>query len=48
MLLFKSHLSDGNYTHKNAASNIEQVLEATPYKIVVVRAPNTHHENYPR
>ena len=27
--------------HKNSASNIEQILEATPYK-----APTTHHENY--
>ena len=33
--------------HKNAANNIEQVLEATPYKAGVVRLPTTHHENYP-
>ena len=31
---------------KNAASNIEQVLETAPYKAVAVRAPTTHHENY--
>ena len=34
--------------HKNAASNIEQVLEATPHKEAAVRPPTTHHENYPR
>ena len=33
--------------HKNAASNIEQVLEATPNETVGVRPSNTHHENYP-
>ena len=32
--------------HKNAASNIEQVVEAVPYKAVAVRPPTTHHENY--
>ena len=32
--------------HKNAVSNIEQVLEATPYKIAAVLPPTTHHENY--
>ena len=32
---------------KNVASNIEQVLEATPHKTVAVRPPTTHHENYP-
>ena len=31
--------------HKNAASNIEQVLEATPHKAAGVRPPTTHHEN---
>ena len=30
----------------NAASNIEQVLEATPHKTAAVRPPTTHHENY--
>ena len=30
---------------KNAASNVEQVLEAAPYKAAAV--PNTHHKNYP-
>ena len=29
------------------SSNIEQVLETTPYKAAAVRPPTTHHENYP-
>ena len=32
---------------KNAASNIKQVLEATPHKAAAVRPPTTHHGNYP-
>ena len=32
--------------HKNAASNIEQVLEAATQKAATVRPPTTHHENY--
>ena len=32
---------------KNAASNIEQVLEAAPNKAAAVRLLTTHHENYP-
>ena len=32
--------------HKNAASNIEQVLAATPHKTPTVRAPAYYHENY--
>ena len=32
--------------HNNAASNIEQVLEATPHKKAAVRPPTTYHENY--
>ena len=31
--------------HKNAASNIEQILEATPYKAAAVQPPTSHHEN---
>ena len=31
---------------KNAASNFEQVLEATPHKAPTVRPPTSHHENY--
>ena len=27
-------------------SNIEQILEATPYKAAAVRPLTTHHENY--
>ena len=33
--------------HKNAASNIEQVLAATPYKTPTIRPLASHHENYP-
>ena len=33
--------------HKNVASNIEQVPEATPHKAPTIRPPNSHHENYP-
>ena len=33
--------------HKNAASNIEQALEAAPHKAAALRPPTTHHENYP-
>ena len=32
--------------HKNAATNIEQVLAATPHKATAVRPPTTHHEKY--
>ena len=50
------HYMDANYMHaekawrqlhKNAVSNIEQVLEAAPYKAAAVRLPTTYHENYP-
>ena len=34
--------------HKNAATNIEELLEETPKTAVAVRPPTTHHENYPR
>ena len=33
--------------HKNVASNIEQVLAATPHKTPTIRPPASHHENYP-
>ena len=33
--------------HKNAASNIEQVMAATPDKTPTIRPPASHHENYP-
>ena len=33
--------------HKNAASYIEQVLEAAPYRATAVLPPTTHHGNYP-
>ena len=46
------HYMDANLTygekawHQNAASNIEQVLVATPHKTAAIRPPTTHHENY--
>ena len=49
------HYMDANETdgekalrqlHKNAASNIEQVLEETPHKAAAIGPPTTHHENY--
>ena len=33
--------------HKNAASNIERVLLATPHKAPTIRPTASHHENYP-
>ena len=33
--------------HKNAASNIKQILEAESHKKVVACPLTTHHENYP-
>ena len=33
--------------NNNAASNIEQDLEASPLKAAAVRPPTTHHEIYP-
>ena len=50
------HYMDANKTygeiawrqlHKNAASNIEQVMEAAPHKAAAVRPPTIHHENCP-
>ena len=32
--------------HKNAASNLEQVLAATPHKTPTVRPPASYHEKY--
>ena len=32
--------------HKNAASNLEQFLAATPFKTPTVRPPASYHENY--
>ena len=43
---FDSYLS-WRQLHKNVASNIEQVLAATPHKVQTIRAPASHHENYP-
>ena len=49
------HHMDGNKTygekawrqlHKDAASYIEKVLEATAYKTADVLPPATHHKNY--
>ena len=36
----------GRQLHKNAASNLEQVLGATPHKTPTVRPPASYHENY--
>ena len=33
--------------HKNVASNLEQVLAATPNKAPTIQPPASHHENYP-
>ena len=33
--------------YKTIASNIEQVLEATPHKAPSIKPPTYHHENYP-
>ena len=32
--------------HKNVASNIKQVLVATPHKAPTIRSPASHHEDY--
>ena len=32
--------------HKNAASNIEQVLEVTPHKAPTIQPPTSRHKNY--
>ena len=32
--------------HKNAASNIEQILAAAPDKAAAVQPLTTHHEDY--
>ena len=49
------HYMDSNKTageearrqlHKNAVSNLEQVLAATPHKTLTVRPPASYHENY--
>ena len=37
----------GQRLHKNVASNIEQVLAATPHKAPTIHPPASHHENYP-
>ena len=49
------HYMDSNKTagekarrqlHKNAASNLEQILAATHHKTPTVQPPASHHENY--
>ena len=53
--LEKMHYMDSNkmageearwQLHKNAASNLEQVLAATPHKTPTVWPPASYHENY--
>ena len=50
------HYMDANKTagerarrqlHKNAASNTEQLLAATPHKTPTIQSSASHHENYP-
>ena len=50
------HYMDANKTageearqqlHKNAASNIKQVLAAKPHKTPTIWPPASYHENYP-
>ena len=54
-LLVNMHYRDSNKTageearrqlHRNAASNLEQVLAAAPHKTQTVRPPASYHENY--
>ena len=33
--------------HKNAESNLDQVLAATAHKTPTIRPPTSNHENYP-
>ena len=51
LLYGRTTWTDGDKTwrqlHKNAASRIVQVFEATPHKTVPVYPPTTHHKNYP-
>ena len=50
LLYLNSNKAAGEETrrqlHKNAASNLEQVLAATPHKTPTVRPPASYHENY--
>ena len=55
ILLIWMHYMDANQTygekawrqlHKNAASDIEQVMVTVPHKAAAVRPPTTHHKNY--
>ena len=54
--LFSYNYMDANKTtgeeatrqlHKNAASNLEQVLAATSHKTPTIRPPASYHENFP-
>ena len=42
----KTAKEDRRQLHKNAASNLEQVLAATPNKTPTVRPPAYYHEIY--
>ena len=51
----RMHYMDSNKTageearwqlHKNAASNLEQVLAATPHKTPTLRPPASYHEDF--
>ena len=39
-------LMEKKQLHKNAASNIEQVLETASHKVAAIWPPTTHRENY--
>ena len=43
----ETDVEDRLQLHENVASNIEQVLVATPHKAPTIRPPASHHENYP-
>ena len=39
--------NDRRQLHKNAARDIEQVMEAAPHKAPTIRPLGSDHENYP-
>ena len=46
LLNWKTLLIRQRQLHKNAVSNLEQVLAATPHKTPTVRPPASYHKNY--
>ena len=48
LIIWKSDLTDKmKRSFFQAASDFEEVLEATPNKAANIRSPTSHHENYP-